>query len=93
MITGDISGASARLVYFANNTSTNTTGDLKVLAVNGTFQSERFTANTTGVTGNVTSTIIGDLAPYKGDILYVENRQASVRTYDQIEDIKLTLQY
>jgi len=93
MITGALSGATARVVLFANNTSTNTTGDLKVVGINGTFQNEKITGNTSGYFGNVTSVTSGELEPYEGQILYLENRPVSVRTFDQIEDIKLTLQY
>jgi len=93
MITGELSGATARVVYFANNTSLNTTGDVKVIAVNGTFQNERITGNTSSYFGNVTSITYGELKPYVGDVLYLENRVVSVRTFDQIEDIKITLQY
>lgn len=93
IITGDVSGATARVVYFANNTSTNTTGDVKVVAVNGSFQNEKITGNTSGYFGNVTSVTSGELEPYVGDVLYLENRVVSVRTFDQIEDIKITLQY
>ena len=91
ILTGALSGATARVVYFANTSLT--AGDIKVLALNGTFQNEQITGNTSGVTGNVTSTILGELQPYKGDILYIENRPVSIRTFDQIEDIKITLQY
>jgi len=93
MLTGALSGATARVVLYANNTSTGVSGDIKVVAVNGTFQNERVTGNTSGITGNVTSVTLGDLRPYVGDILYIENRPVSVRTADQIEDIKITLQY
>ena len=93
MINGALSGASARVVYFANTDNTNTRGDLKVVGVNGTFQNEVITGNTSLITGNVTSTTVGELEPYRGDMMYLENRVVSVRTFDQIEDIKITLQY
>lgn len=93
MLVGALSGATARVVYFANNTSTGVAGDIKVLALNGTFQNELITGNTSGVTGNVTSVTLGQLVPYRGDITYIENRPISLRTLDQIEDIKITLQY
>jgi hypothetical protein len=93
MLNGALSGASARVVYFANTDSTNTRGDIKVVGVNGTFRNETITGNTSTITCNVTSTTVGDLEPFKGDIMYLENRVVSVRTFDQIEDIKITLQY
>jgi hypothetical protein len=93
IINGQVSGASARVVYFANNNSIGTIGHIKVVSVNGVFQNETITGNTSGVTGNVTSVTPGSFVPFRGTVLYVENRPASVRTFDQIEDIKLTLQY
>lgn len=93
MLNGALSGASARVVYFANTDSTNTRGDIRVVAVNGTFQNETISGNTSTITCNVTSTTVGELEPFKGDIMYLENRVVSVRTFDQIEDIKITLQY
>lgn len=93
IVDGEISGASARVVYFANSNSTGTSGHIKVVSVNGVFQNERVTGNTSGASGNVTSVTFGSFAPHQGTILYVENRPQSIRTFDQIEDIKLTLQY
>ena len=93
MVNGALSGASARVVYFANTDNTNTRGDIKVVGINGIFQNEILTGNTSLVTCNVSSITTGELEPYKGDIMYLENRVVSVRTYDQIEDIKITLQY
>lgn len=93
IVNGQVSGASARVVFFANNTSSGTTGDIKVVSVNGVFQNETFTGNTSGATGNIVSIVPGDFLPYSGSILYVENIPPSVRSLDQIEDIKLTLQY
>ncbi len=93
IINGQLSGASARVVLFANNTSSGTTGDIRVVAVDGVFQNETITGNTSGVVGNVISVTPGSLVPRSGTIIYLENRPQSIRTFDQIEDIKLTLQY
>lgn len=93
IINGQVSGASARVVYFANNTSSGMTGDINVVGIDGVFQNETITGNTSGATGNITFIVPGDLLPYKGSILHLENIPPSARSPDQIEDIKLTLQY
>jgi hypothetical protein len=93
IINGQVSGASARVVYFANTTSSGTTGDINVVAIDGVFQNETITGNTSGAVGNIISITAGDLLPFSGSILYLENRPETIRTFDQIEDIKLTLQY
>ncbi len=93
IINGQVSGASARVVYFANNTSSGMTGDINVVGIDGVFQNETITGNTSGATGNIIFTVPGDLLPNSGNILYLENISPSVRTFDQTEDIKLTLQY
>ena len=93
IVVGPVSGATGRVVSFANTNATGTTGILKVVDINGVFVNERISGNTTAVTANVTSTQAGELSPYKGDILYVENRVAAIRSADQIEDIKLIIQY
>ena len=57
-------------------------------------------ANTTSVTGG-TSAATGTIAvittpglqPYTGDLLYVENRVPIARADDQIEDVKLVIQF
>jgi hypothetical protein len=93
ILVGPVSGATGRVVSFANTNATGTTGILKVVDINGVFVNERITGNTSAVTANVTSTQAGELSPYKGDVLYVENRVAAIRSADQIEDIKLIIQY
>ena len=43
-------------------------------------------ANTNGVTG-------GDLRKFSGDVLYIENRSPVTRADDQIEDVKLIIEF
>lgn len=93
IVVGPVSGATGRVVSFANTNATGTTGILKVVDVNGDFVNERITGNTSIIAANVTSIQAGELSPYKGDILYTENRVAAIRSADQIEDIKLIIQY
>ena len=51
------------------------------------------TGNTSGATGTVAVVSTPGLEPYSGDILYVENRVPIARADDQIEDIKLIIQF
>lgn len=51
------------------------------------------TGNTSGATGTISVVSTPGLQPYTGDILYVENRVPIARATDQIEDIKLIIQF
>jgi len=51
------------------------------------------TGLTSGAVGTVTAVDNPGLEPYTGDILYIENRGKITRTADQIEDIKLIIQF
>jgi hypothetical protein len=51
------------------------------------------TGNTSGATGTISVVSTPGLEPYSGDILYVENRVPIARADDQIEDIKLIIQF
>ena len=46
-----------------------------------------------GATGTIAAVATPGLQPYSGDILYVENRVPISRASDQIEDIKLIIQF
>jgi hypothetical protein len=46
-----------------------------------------------GATGTIAAIVTPGLQPYTGDILYVENRVPISRASDQIEDIKLIIQF
>jgi len=54
-------------------------------------------ATITGGTSGTSRTIVGistaSLDPYSGDLLYVENRVPIARSTDQIEDVKLIIQF
>ena len=54
-------------------------------------------ATVTGGTSGATATIIANNSPsleaYTGDLLYVENRVPISRASDQIEDVKLIIQF
>lgn len=95
-IRGGTSGASGKLVSFANTNSANTAGVVRVLDAksNGTFSaSETLTGLTSGVTATLSSISYGTLKPYTGDVIYIENRGPVSRASDQIEDIKLIVKF
>lgn len=48
---------------------------------------------TSGATGTIAAITTPGLQPYSGDIIYVENRVPISRADDQIEDVKLVVQF
>tara|TARA_Y100000593_G_scaffold83448_1_gene157266 strand:+ start:27282 stop:29003 length:1722 start_codon:yes stop_codon:yes gene_type:complete len=71
-------------------------------SIHGYFtNSEVIAANTTGAGGSGASATAngsgavtgGDLTRFSGDILYVENRSPVTRAADQIEDVKLIIEF
>jgi hypothetical protein len=99
IITGQISGAKARLVYFANTNDARTSGTLKVIRVttNGTgggFQvGELVVGSNSTITANVVSVTKPALKPYSGLVIYTENRESVFRGPAQTEDYKFTVKY
>ena len=51
------------------------------------------TGGTSGATGTISVISTPGLQPYSGDIIYVENRVPISRADDQIEDVKLIIQF
>jgi len=51
------------------------------------------TGGTSGATGTIAAITTPGLKPYSGDIIYVENRVPISRAADQIEDVKLIIQF
>jgi hypothetical protein len=51
------------------------------------------TGGTSAATGTVAAITTPGLQPYSGDIIYVENRVPISRAADQIEDVKLIIQF
>ena len=51
------------------------------------------TGGTSGATGTIATITTPGLQPYTGDLLYVENRVPISRADDQIEDVKLVIQF
>lgn len=96
VVRGNTSGASGKLVSFANTNSANTAGVVRVVnsKANGTFSvAETITGLSSGITATLSSIAYGSLLPYFGDIVYIENRSPVSRAADQIEDIKLVVKF
>jgi hypothetical protein len=106
-ITGVLSGATGRVVDYNGSTNklklidvtkgTNSTAGFDTTP--GSFQNnETFSAidvdeaskSTAGNTNTVTG---GDMQKFSGNIIYVENRSPVSRASDQIEDIKLIVEF
>lgn len=74
----------------------NTTSDILYtnLPVNLPFaNTASVSGGTSGVTGTIAAISNPGLQPYSGDIIYVENRVPISRAEDQIEDVKLIIQF
>ena len=60
----------------------------------GSFQTnEALTVSGSDPTSNSTSISAGAFKPFSGEILYVENRSPIARASDQIEDVKLIINF
>ncbi len=101
LVTGAQSGATGRVVDFASNTTlrlisvtkgTNTTNGHD--GTPGSFQNnEALTVSGGDPTSNTNGVVVGDMKPYSGDMIYVENRSPVSRASDQIEDVKLIINF
>ena len=59
----------------------------------GSFQAnETFTAPS-GASANTSAVVGGDFEKFSGDVLYIENRSPVTRADDQIEDVKLIIEF
>jgi len=63
------------------------------LPANLPFANSASVSGAGGATGTIAAIVTPGLQPYTGDILYVENRVPISRASDQIEDIKLIIQF
>jgi hypothetical protein len=84
-------GSNSAVVVEFDSTSSNlfTKTPLNLEFANGSL----LTGNTSGATGTIAVISTPGLEPYTGDLLYVENRVPIARADDQIEDIKLIIQF
>lgn len=92
-IIGTANAAIGRVVSFANTNATGTNGILKLTDVDGTFETETITGNTSGATATATAVTAPELKSFSGDIIYRDNKLATEFTADGITDIKIVIRY
>ena len=102
LVTGALSGAKGKVVDFKNNNTTLrlvdvTTGTSSTAGFDGIAGSFRPNESITGATStasaNTNGVVGGDLQKFSGDVLYIENRSPVTRADDQIEDVKLIIEF
>ena len=100
VVTGARSAATGRVVDFKNNTTlrltdvtmgANTTAGYD--SITGSFQTNETITGAGGASANTNGVVGGDLERFSGDVLYVENRAPVTRADDQIEDVKLIIEF
>jgi len=98
-LTGALSGATGKIVDFKSNTTirlvdvimgSNTTVGYDSIA--GSFQANE-TITQGSASANTSAVVGGDLQKFSGDVLYIENRSPVTRADDQIEDVKLIIEF
>ena len=100
IVTGAQSGATGRVVDFKSNTTirlvdvtqgSNTTAGYDTIT--GSFQANETITAPSGAQANTSAITGGDLEKFSGDVLYIENRSPVTRADDQIEDVKLIIEF
>jgi len=98
-LTGAKSGATGKIVDFKSNTTirlvdvvmgSNTTAGYDSIA--GSFQANE-TITQGSASANTSAVAGGDFEKFSGDVLYIENRSPVTRADDQIEDVKLIIEF
>ena len=98
-VTGALSGATGKVVDFKSNTTLRlvdvTTGTGTTTGYDGIAGSFRANEVLAGASASANSSAVagGDLKKFSGDVLYVENRSPVTRADDQIEDVKLIIEF
>jgi len=93
-VRGNTSGASGRVVYFANTNAAATTGVLHLSYPSGSFSnSETVTANSSGITGELNSITLPDLVPFSGRMIYMVTQPPLERDADQTENFTITAKF
>jgi hypothetical protein len=102
LVTGQTSGAKGKVVDFKNNNTTLrlidvTTGGIVTTGydgIAGSFQTnESIIGATSSASANTNGVVGGDLQKFSGDVIYIENRSPVTRADDQIEDVKLIIEF
>ena len=100
VVTGALSGATGKVVDFKSNTTlrmvdvitgSNTSAGFDGIV--GSFQANETITAPSGASSNTSAVAGGDLKKFSGDVLYVENRSPVTRADDQIEDVKLIIEF
>ena len=101
LVTAVRSGAKGKVVDFKNNNTTlrladvtygtNATAGYDGIA--GSFQANESISGAGGASANTNGVVGGDFEKFSGDVLYVENRSPVTRADDQIEDVKLIIEF
>jgi hypothetical protein len=101
LVTGATSGATGKVVDFKNNnttlrlvdvvTGTSVTAGYDGIA--GSFQANESISAPSGASSNTNGVVGGDLQKFSGDVIYIENRSPVTRADDQIEDVKLIIEF
>ena len=86
VITGDTSGATGFVVE-ANTTV------MKLSGVEGIFAGDTLTGSVSAVTATYSSTAFGELLPFTGELMYSEFRSPISRSEDQVESVKLIINF
>ena len=98
-VTGALSGATGKVVDFKSNTTLRlvdvTMGTSTTTGYDGIAGSFRANEVLAGASASANSSAVagGDLQRFSGDVLYVENRSPVTRADDQIEDVKLIIEF
>lgn len=86
-ITGGTSDATATVVQVHGTTA------MRVTGVSGTFTTETITGGTSGATATISAVNSPDIAPFKGDVIYVDHRSPVTRDANQIETIRIVARF
>jgi hypothetical protein len=62
-------------------------------SIKGSFQANETITAPSGASSNTSAVVGGDFQRFSGDVLYVENRSPVTRADDQIEDVKLIIEF
>ena len=100
VITGATSGATGKVVDFKSNTTlrmvdvvTGTVATAGFDGIRGSFQDGEVITGAAGGSSTTNGIVGGDLLKFSGDVIYVENRSPVTRADDQIEDVKLIIEF
>jgi hypothetical protein len=62
-------------------------------SITGSFQANETITAANGAQANTSAVVGGDFQKFSGDVLYIENRSPVTRADDQIEDVKLIIEF